>query len=79
MDTNYYDRFIPCHVGVTIMPPDTDPFTCRAALLGCTCDLPARAAVMNVVQFNGFYGCSHCLQEGTCMCENWHLEHNTTE
>ena len=54
-------------VGVTISPPDAQSFTCRVALLAATFDLPARAAVMNFVQFNGYYGCSHCLQEGTCM------------
>lgn len=27
-------------------------------------DLPARAAVQNMIQFNGFYGCSFCEQPG---------------
>lgn len=53
-------------IGITVTPPDTNSCTCRAALLASTLDLPARAAVMNLVQFNGFYGCSHCLQEGMC-------------
>lgn len=38
--------------------------TCRAVLTACTCGLPARALVMNLVQYNGFYGISHCLQGG---------------
>lgn len=49
---------------MTISPPGREPFTCRIALIGCTCDLPAKALVLNAIQYNGFYGCSHCLQEG---------------
>lgn len=26
--------------------------------------MPARALVLNMIQFNGFYGCSHCEQKG---------------
>ena len=51
--------------GVVVSPPGTEPFTCHAVLLACTCDYPARTQVMNMIQFNGFYGCSHCQQKGT--------------
>lgn len=51
-------------VGVAVTPPGLSSFTCRAVVIACTCDYPARAQVMNVVQYNAFYGCSHCLQEG---------------
>ena len=51
-------------IGVLICPSDRDSYTCCAVLLGCTCDLPARAMVMNCVQYNGFYGCPRCLQPG---------------
>ena len=34
------------------------------SVIACTCDLPARAIMMNMVQYNGFYGCSHCMQKG---------------
>ena len=51
-------------IGTLVSPADSDPFVCRAVLIACTCDLPARALVMNFVQYNGFYGCSHCLQKG---------------
>lgn len=37
---------------------------CRAALLCATLDLPARAAVANIMQYNGYWGCGHCLQKG---------------
>ena len=33
-------------------------------LLCGTCDLPARAMVYNMTQFNGKYGCTHCKQSG---------------
>ena len=36
----------------------------KAILLASTCDLPAKAAVLNFVQHNGFYGCSQCEQKG---------------
>ncbi len=37
---------------------------CRVALLCTTLDLPARAAVLNFIQFNGYWGCCRCLQKG---------------
>ena len=56
-------------IGITIncIRSTLDPVVCRAVLLCTTCDLPAKAMIMNMVQFNGFYGCSHCLQPGTYM------------
>ena len=51
-------------VGVPVAPPGYGSFACHAALLACSCDLPARVLVMNIMQFNGFYGCSHCVQKG---------------
>lgn len=43
----------------------------RVFVLGCTVDMPARAAVLNMVQFNGIHGCPWCFttathQEGKC-------------
>lgn len=37
----------------------------RAKLLCCVFDLPARAMALNLTQWNGHYGCTHCLDEGT--------------
>lgn len=45
--------------------PNKVPFTCKVVLIACTCDLPARAQVMNTVQFNGYYGCTFCRQKGS--------------
>jgi len=46
-------------------PNKKTPVTCHATLIACTCDLPARALVLKMVQFNGKNGCSHCTQQGT--------------
>ena len=43
--------------------PDKAPFVCRIVLVACTCDLPARAQVMNMAQFNAYHGCHFCLQK----------------
>ena len=51
--------------GVEVYSPDTSSsFICRAMLLCGSCDLPAKAIVYNMKQYNGEYGCSHCLQSG---------------
>ena len=47
-----------------IMTPDGNKVHCRVSVAAFTCDLPTRAMVMNMVQYNGFYGCSHCKQKG---------------
>lgn len=51
-------------LGVELSLSNTTAVQCKAFLLCCTCDLPAKAAVLNFVQLNGFYGCSQCLQKG---------------
>ena len=37
---------------------------CRARLVLVTCDLPARAMVLCMKQFNGRYGCCYCYHPG---------------
>ena len=32
--------------------------------MGSSFDLPAKATVLNMIQYNGEYGCTHCLQSG---------------
>lgn len=56
-----------CHancIGFTVVLSSGQALKYNVVLLCATCDLPAKAAVMNCVQFNGYYGCSRCLQEG---------------
>ena len=48
----------------------------KARLLMCVVDLPARASVLNMKQFNGKWGCTHCEDKGvarlTChLVRNW--------
>lgn len=50
--------------GITISPAGGESVLCCAALIATTCDLPAKALVMNTVQYNGFFGCSQCTQPG---------------
>lgn len=53
------------YAGIEMYSPDIRKnFTCRAILLCGTSDLPAKAMVYNMHQYNGQYGCSHCLQSG---------------
>ena len=51
-------------VGIPIVLPDKSKADCHAILLCTTCDLPARAMILNMVNFNGFYSCCFCLQPG---------------
>ena len=52
-------------VGVTVdVPGVADPFVMTAHVICCTCDLPAKALVQNILQFNGAYGCGFCEQPG---------------
>ena len=39
-------------------------FISKVILLAGTCDLPAKCLILNFRQFNGFMGCSKCLQPG---------------
>ncbi|KAM3613128.1 uncharacterized protein V6R79_020974 [Siganus canaliculatus] len=41
-----------------------EPFICKVLTIAGTCDLPAKALVLNTVQFNGKYGCAKCEQPG---------------
>ncbi len=43
----------------------SESFVVKCVLLAGTCDLPAKCIVQNFRQFNGFYGCSKCLQPGS--------------
>ena len=46
-----------------VMTPD-GRLLIRAHLLAVTVDLPAKAMVANMKQFNGKFGCSFCMDEG---------------
>jgi hypothetical protein len=42
----------------------------RVALVAASCDLPARALVLNMRQFNGRHGCHLCEDEGQTSAGN---------
>ena len=48
-------------LGVTVVTSGGDTVVCCATLICATFDLPARAAILNMVQFNGY---CKCLQKG---------------
>lgn len=56
-----YNIYLYMHASVLVQPPGFEqPFTMKLLVVGCTCDLPARALVTNMMQFNGVYGCTFC-------------------
>ncbi len=52
------------YVGVTVSTPDGEK-TCKVMMLQSSLDLPARAIVSSMKQFNGKSSCTVCTQEGT--------------
>lgn len=42
----------------------SEPFVCKVLTIAGTCDLPAKALVLNTVQCNGKFGCHKCEQPG---------------
>ena len=63
---SFADNIANLHLeGIEVSSPDVSTnFICRAMLLCGTCDLPAKAMVYNMIQFNGKYGCTYCKQSG---------------
>ena len=53
------------NVGTDVQPHGHNhTFTMKAYIIGCTCDLPAKAIVQNFIQYNGAYRCGYCEQQG---------------
>ena len=50
-------------IGISISTPDGSK-TFKAMLLAAVFDLPAKAMALNFTQYNGYYGCSYCLDAG---------------
>lgn len=53
-----------CFIGIVLSLSNGESVCCRIALLVTSVDLPARAAINNFIQFNGYWGCCICLQKG---------------
>lgn len=60
--------------GFILSPAGRSAFLCRAFLLSFSSDLPANAIVLNFVQFNGYWGCGRCKQEGKSIVVYWQKE-----
>ena len=52
--------------GVSVQTPSGDMLA-RAVLLACSVDLPARAMLLNMKQWNGIQGCLYCNHEGVTL------------
>ncbi len=56
---------IPVPTGITVQLADKpDIWHFRAHVIASSVDLPARAMVQKIMQFNGWHGCSFCQQPG---------------
>ena len=64
MDTHYTS-------GIRVKTPDGN-LVSKSMLLVATADLPAKACMLNMKQYNGKYGCSACEMEGVSR-QNNHL------
>lgn len=53
------------YIGFVVHPPGAvKPFRMTAHVVGCSCDLPAKAILRNFIQFYGAYRCGYCEQSG---------------
>ncbi|XP_077258856.1 uncharacterized protein LOC143895532 isoform X2 [Temnothorax americanus] len=50
--------------GQIITLPGQNVITVRGIILAGTCDLPAKAQFLNMMQYNGEFGCNHCKDKG---------------
>ena len=63
----YYEIFywLCVCIGVVVdVPGVANPFVTTAHIICCTCDLPGKVLVQNILQFNSVYECSFCEQPG---------------
>lgn len=58
-------KYISC-AGIVVHTPE-GTLTARAILLMCSVDLPARAILLNMKQWNGVQGCLYCESTGTVL------------
>ena len=57
--------FLIIHAGIEVQPHGSQTLFRVKAYTICACfDLPARASALNVIQYNGNYGCNFCEQQG---------------
>ncbi len=66
----YALSFCDTYVGFTVSTPSGDKIIARAMLL-CSVDLPARAILLCMKQFNGRCGCCYCEDTGKTTESNY--------
>ena len=52
------------YAGVTITTCSQDVVCCKVCVIACSVDIVAKAPLLNMNQFNGYFGCPKCLQKG---------------
>ncbi|CAG5096817.1 Protein of unknown function [Cotesia congregata] len=57
-------RYAQLQIRVTWRPSETTKVTSKFIVVTCTLDAPARAAVVRIKNFNGYFGCTFCYAEG---------------
>ena len=62
-------------LGINVHIPGEGTVVSRVQLLCAVVDLPAKAGIMNCIQFNGHYGCSTCLHPGLSVSALTHILH----
>ena len=53
------------NIGINITIPGKGSHVVKAKLICAVMDLPAKAAILNCMQYNGAYGCSTCKHPGS--------------
>ncbi|XP_077498751.1 uncharacterized protein LOC144109845 [Amblyomma americanum] len=54
-------------IGTIVWKHASETVLSRLTVACCCVDSPARASLLNMKQFNGYFGCSWCLQKGTAV------------
>ena len=52
------------HKGTTFQLPNKETIMSKVYLVSGIFDLPAKSLVLEEIQFNGFCGCSYCVEAG---------------
>lgn len=51
-------------IGINVTIPGNGVHVVKAKLICAVMDLPAKASILNCMQYNGAYGCSTCKHPG---------------
>ena len=69
---SYHNMYVLCHcAGVSVTTSAQKLLHCKLCIVACSVDLVAKAPLLNMIQFNGLYGCPKCLQKGITERSMW--------